>query len=216
MGRPGTRKEQVADAAFALRAAGKPTTTRAVRLELGTGSNTTIGRFLDELGAKSGAKPSVLPSVPQKLQRQFANALYNIWEASSKAAAERSDATEAQCAERIRALSRQLELEREDRKRSDTAVCSAQTALSESKHREHLLKEEVSMLREALGIEKALHQRAERERNGMLQHFASRSRKASNAADEYVEVARQASQSARKHVGNGARKLASGLSRQAK
>lgn len=216
MGREGIKKEKVGDAVYALRAAHKPVTTRTVRLEIGTGSNSTISRFLDELGAKSGAKPSILPSVPEKLQRQFANALYGIWEASSKAAAERSDATEAQCAERVHTLARQLALEREERKRLDMELCSTGAELAAGKQREQMLKQDVSMLREALRLEKALHQRAEMERNRMLQHFASLGRKAPNPADDYVEAARLVSQNARKHVGNSSRKLASGLSRQAK
>jgi len=175
MGREGIKKEKVGEAVFALRAAHKPVTTRTVRLEIGEGSNSTISRFLDELGAKSGARPTDLPIVPEPLLRQFANAAYTMWEASSKAAAERNVATEAQCAERIHTLSNKLALEREERKRADMELCSTQAELATCTQREQQLTEEVLMLRQALGVEKALNAHAQRERASMLKALSSRS-----------------------------------------
>jgi len=208
MGREGIKKEKVENAVNALREAHKPVTTRTVRLEIGTGSNSTISRFLDELGAKSGAKPSDLPSVPEKLQRQFANALYSIWEASSNAAAERNDATEAQCVERVRVLSRQVQLEREDRKRIDMELCSAQAELAACTHREQQLREEVLMLRQALGIEKAINARAERERASMLKALSARGARAAGRNDKPAVVAGREARSTRMPPPDGGRRLA--------
>jgi Plasmid replication region DNA-binding N-term len=216
MGREGVKKEKVGDAVFALRAARKPVTTRTVRLEVGTGSNTTISRFLEELGAKSGAKPSDLPNVPEKLQRQFANALYSIWEASSKAASERSDATEAQCAERIHTLSKQLALEREERKRAEMELCSTQAELAACTLREQQLREEVSMLRQTLGVEKALNARAQRERASMLKALSSRSARAASRDEAPAVVAGKGPRSARAPHRDGGRRLSARAGREAK
>lgn len=126
MSRAGITKRDVATAVSSLRASGKPTTTRVVRLEIGKGSYRTIGKLLDELGAKSSAKPSVLPSVPETVQRQFADALYNVWEAANQVAAERSDAMQVQCEQRVGTLSAQLAAESAERRRLSMQLSTVQ------------------------------------------------------------------------------------------
>ena len=185
MARKGISKENVARAVMALRAKGRPITTRVVRLELENhGSYGTIGRFLEELGAKSKATPPAMPALPEGLQKEFANAVFSMWQASSDIAAKRVGEIETQCERRVHALSIQLTKERELRERLEVELCSASADLSACKQREHLLTEEALMLRAELRIQKALHQRVERDRDTMLKQLAPMVRVASRSADD--------------------------------
>jgi len=185
MARKGISKENVARAVMALRAKGRPITTRVVRLELENhGSYGTIGRFLEELGAKSKATPPAMPALPEGLQKEFANAVFSMWQASSDIAAKRVGEIETECEQRVHTLSIQLTKERELRERLEVELCSASADLSACKQREHLFKEEAMMLRQELRIQKALHQRAERDRDTMLKQLAPMVRVASRNADD--------------------------------
>lgn len=212
MSRAGITKKDVATAVSSLRASGKPTTTRVVRLEIGKGSYRTIGKLLDELGAKSSAKPSVLPSVPEAVQRQFADALYNVWEAANQAAAERSDAMQVQCEQRVGTLSAQLAAESAERRRLDMQLCTTDAEFAACKRQGYILRQEVAMLRDALRLEKALHQRSESDRAKMLKQFASRGRNAIGIRTGGT----QATRTSRKSLNHGGQGLTCTSSRQAK
>jgi len=180
MPRQGVSKQRVADAATSLHANGRPVTTRLVRLELGRhGSNGTISRFLDELGVKLKAIPKAVPEVPEELQKHFANAVVSMWRSSCDIASKCIEDIENQCEQQVRIVTQQLneaqqKVVRLEKERDDTG-----DALSTCKKSEHLLKEETAMLRDELRIQRAVHQRIERERDKVLRQFAPLVKRAS-------------------------------------
>jgi len=163
MPRPGISRDDVASAVAALRTQGKPTTTRVVRLELGRGSYATIGRFLEELGAKSEANPPEMPVMPEDLQAELAESVFRMWRAMSKATAEKEAKAGLQHAQRVRALTAEIGRERETRKRLERELSSALTDRAAFKARKEALELEQAGLRERLAVEQALLRRSERQ-----------------------------------------------------
>lgn len=168
IGRLGVTKSEVADAVSSLRAQGHPATTRVVRLEIGKGSYSSIGRLLEELGAKNDGKPSQTDEMPQDLQLRLADCLLSMWQSASKAAAVGVARLSAQCDERVRIVSAQLACERAARECAETELFSVQSEHSSCRSSKQLLEEKVRMLREQFSVEHALLERSERERNQML------------------------------------------------
>ena len=147
----------------------------------------------------------MLPGVPEVVQRQFADAVLAMWEASSKAAGESSLATETQCAHRLHALTTQLTHERKLREQLELDACSTRAALSACKQREHFATEEALMLREELGIEKALRRRAESESDKMLKQLGALCTKASRCDDSHTAPPRLAMRTVKRPPTNASR-----------
>jgi uncharacterized membrane protein YccC len=173
MARPGVSKQRFADAATSLHAQGRPITARLMRIELGDrGSYTTISRMLGELGAKCKAMPKTVPEVPEELQKHFAAAVVSMWRASSEMASKRVKDIESQCEQQVRIVTQQRNEAQQKVVRLEKERGNAVDALSTCNKSEHLLKEEIAMLRDELRIQKAVHQRTERDRDEMLRQFA--------------------------------------------
>lgn len=173
MSRPGITKEQVADAVTALRAEGKPTTARVVRLQLGTGSYKTIGRFLDELGAKSTGKTEPLNEMPEAIQARLADCALSMWQAVCQATTSARNALTAQCEQRIHVLRGELVRERDLRKALERERVVNQQALSEATLQAQHLGERVAMLREQLAGEQAVVKQLARDREELLERLES-------------------------------------------
>lgn len=171
IGRQGVTKEEVSNAVCAVRSQGLPTTTRVLRLELGKGSYSSIGKLLEELGAKSDGKRPQTDEMPQDLQRRLADCLLSMWQSASKAAAAGASRLSAQCDERVRIVSAQLACERAARECAEAELCSIQGEHSSCRARKLLLEEEVRMLREQLRVEHALLERSERECSQVLKRL---------------------------------------------
>lgn len=171
MGRPGITKEEVAAAVSALRAQGRPTTTRVVRLEVGKGSYATISRFLDALGAKSAGKPEKLDEMPEDIQARLADCALSMWQTVCQATSRTRTALTTQCEQRIQVLSRELAREREMRKTADRELGANQQRLSACRLEGQHLRERVAMLREELAGEQAVLKRLERDRGELLERF---------------------------------------------
>ena len=206
MSRPGVSKSDVASAVSTLRAGGKPTTTRVVRLELGRGSYATIARFLNELGTKSEARPPALPELPEAIQLRFADAVYAMWQTSSENAAKRVGDVETQCDKRIHDLSVQLTKERGLREHLEVELSSVSSDLAGCKQREHLLREAVAMHRQELRTQKALLQHAQREWNTVLKQIAPLVKLASSGlSDKLPGKARGKVNGGKSHVNHNVR-----------
>lgn len=173
MGRPGITKEEVAAAVTALRAQGRPTTTRVVRLEVGRGSYATISRFLDALGAKSAGRTEKLDEMPLDIQGRLADCVFSMWQAVCEATSRAQTALTAQCEQRIQVLSGELARERELRKKVERELGANQQELSAARLEVQHLTQRVAMLREQLAGEQAVVKRLERDREELLERFGS-------------------------------------------
>jgi len=171
MARPGVTKEQVRDAVAALRAQGRPTSTRVVRLELRRGSYATIGKYLEELGAKSGSRPPELPEIPEDVQMRLAEGVYSMWLAMSKVAAAKAADLGIQCEQRVRTMTEQLNRERATRQRLERELSTAVSDRAGFKGRSETLELEKAGLRERLAVQQALVRQGEREREGLLRRL---------------------------------------------
>lgn len=154
----------MAGAVSALRSDAYPITTRAVRLQLGRGSYSSIGKLLDKLGAKSDGKSEQSAEMPHELQMRLADCALNLWQSALDSATVSEAALRKQCEERIKAISNQLALEQDARKQAEHEVIAAQAELRSRRSREHFLQEKCQMLRVQLSVEHKLLERSERDR----------------------------------------------------
>ena len=177
MPRPGVTIEDVIGAASKLREKGRPITTVLVRQTLERGSYNTISNHLRELGAKSRAKCAKTPVMPEKLRAKLAALASDTWQLIYKDLSGTTVMLEAQYDVRVRVLSEQLTKERKRLKQLEVDLCTAQVQLSACNLRATSLEHEMTLLRERLSVEQALLKRSERERESLIAHLASTSRK---------------------------------------
>lgn len=168
MARPGITKSEVAEAVTALRAQGKPASTRAVRLELGRGSYATIGQCLEELGAKSSGRPPGLPEIPEAVQRRISASTHSMWEAMASIAQTERSALQKHYEQRLHNIGTQLALEKSTRKRVESDLSRALTQASAFKSKSEALELEIAGTKERLAVAQALLDRSERERDRLL------------------------------------------------
>lgn len=158
----------MAEAISSLRAKGRPTTTRVVRLELkDKGSYSTISKFLDEMGAKSDGTVAQLAEMPEEVQRRIADCVLSMWQTACKAGAVGTATLRAQFDARVRTVSAKLISEQAARKRVEGELCAAVSELRIVRCDRHVREETVRTLREQLSVEHALLERSERECNQM-------------------------------------------------
>ena len=98
MARQGISRAQVLEAASALQEEGTPPTVQAVRERIGSGSYTTINRYLDEWRKEhAGQAPANIPAMPEKVMGAF----QQIWATAARVAQEDVE-TERQALEAMR------------------------------------------------------------------------------------------------------------------
>jgi hypothetical protein len=173
MPRAGVTKDEVIAAVSALRAQGRPISTRLLRLTIGRGSYKTISRYLCELGAKSPEKGEKTPDMPETLRVQFATLASDMWQSINKELSATTARLEAQCEVRVHVLTEKLLQERKVHRQIDVDLCTTQTQLSASNLRATRAEQELALLRERLSVEQALLSRSERERASLIAHLAS-------------------------------------------
>jgi septal ring factor EnvC (AmiA/AmiB activator) len=139
MARQGISTEQVYEAAGTLLEEGTPPTVQAVRERLGSGSYTTISRYLDAWRKEhAGQAPANIPAMPEKVMGAF----QQVWATAARVAQEDTE-TQRQALEAMR---REMEKDRAD---MAAEIARLEKALEGAEHK-------------ASGLEKAL----ETERKG--------------------------------------------------
>ena len=124
------------------------------------------------MGVKCKAMPKSVPEVPEELQKLFANSVVSMWRSSTEIALQRIRDIESRCEQQVRMVTQQLNEAQQKVVRLEKERDETGDALSTCKKSEHLLKEETAMLRDELRIQKAVHQRTERDRNEILRQFS--------------------------------------------
>ncbi len=98
MARQGISRAQVLEAASALQEEGTPPTVQTVRERIGSGSYTTINRYLDEWRMEhAGQAPADIPAMPEKVMGAF----QQVWATAARVAQEDVE-TERQALEAMR------------------------------------------------------------------------------------------------------------------
>ena len=94
MARQGISKEQVYEAAAALREEGISPTVQAVRERIGSGSFSTISGHLADWKAEHAAQgPADIPPIPEKVQAAFAQ----IWATAARSAHAQTEGIRERC-----------------------------------------------------------------------------------------------------------------------
>lgn len=109
MARAGVTREQVFEAAGALKARGASITIQRVRDHLGdTGSYTTISRYLDEWRAADAAKDQeTLPDIPEAAEQAMLGAMREVWRVAATAMRREAEEVKQVAERRVRDIEAQ-------------------------------------------------------------------------------------------------------------
>ena len=109
VGRPGITLDDVVVAVGQLRNEQRPITSGAVREVLGTGSYTTIQKYLSEVLDQEHSRQESAPTIPSGLSDQGSHLVRKIWETASQMAQAEIAAVRKEAFDKANYLEKQVE-----------------------------------------------------------------------------------------------------------